>query len=230
MVSGNVYSTKSNFMRYFGLEEENQKLVSENIRLRTMLENYNVNPEEVVVDSTLFPENFSFISARVIKNNYSKSKNYITIKKGFKDGIIVDRGVISPLGIIGIVSNTSKNYATVQSILNTKSQINAKLKKSEHFGTLIWNTEDPNIVQLIQIPRMARIVVGDTIVTGGKSTIFPKGVLIGKIETFRLGEDDSYTLDIRLFNDMTNLRNLYIIENLNASEILNLEMETEDAK
>jgi len=217
-------------MRYFGLEEENQKLVSENIRLRTMLENYNVNPEEVVVDSTLFPENFSFISARVIKNNYSKSKNYITIKKGFKDGIIVDRGVISPLGIIGIVSNTSKNYATVQSILNTKSQINAKLKKSEHFGTLIWNTEDPNIVQLIQIPRMARIVVGDTIVTGGKSTIFPKGVLIGKIETFRLGEDDSYTLDIRLFNDMTNLRNLYIIENLNASEILNLEMETEDAK
>jgi len=229
-VSGNAYAIKSDFTRYFGLEEENKKLVEENIRLRMMLENLTENPDEVSIDTTVIPENYSFISARAIKNDYSKSKNYITINKGSSDGIVPDRGVISPKGIIGIISNTSKNFATIQSILNTRSQINAKLKKSEHFGSLIWDTKDPNLVQLIQIPRLAPVVVGDTIVTGGKSTIFPKGILIGKVEKYTLGEDDSYTLDVRLFNDMTSLRNLYIIENLQAEEILKLEKETENGE
>jgi rod shape-determining protein MreC len=40
-------------------------------------------------------------------------------------------GVINSLGIVGI-ENTSPNYATVISILNKKSQINAKIKKSNH--------------------------------------------------------------------------------------------------
>jgi len=229
-VSGNVYSAKSNFTHYFGLEEENEKLVEENIRLRMMLENLRQNPDEILIDTTILPQNYSFIAAQVRKNDYAKTKNYITISKGRNDGVLEDRGVISPKGIIGIVSNTSKNFATVQSILNTRSQINAKLKKSEHFGSLIWDTKDPNVVQLIQIPRIARITIGDTIVTGGKSTIFPKGILIGKVENFSLGEDDSYTLDIRLFNDMTSLRNLYVIESLQAAEILELERETENGE
>jgi len=132
--------------------------------------------------------------------------------------------------LVGIVKNTSTNYATVQSILNINSQINAKLKKSNHFGSLIWNTQDPNIVQLIEIPRHAPIQKGDTIVTGGKSTIFPEGVLVGKIEDFVLNQDkNSYTLNIALFNDMTNLEHVYIITNKDRQEITNLEQE-EDAE
>jgi rod shape-determining protein MreC len=52
-------------------------------------------------------------------------------------------GVINSLGIVGI-ENTSPNYATVISILNKKSQINAKIKKSNHFGSLIWNGKIPD--------------------------------------------------------------------------------------
>jgi rod shape-determining protein MreC len=48
-------------------------------------------------------------------------------------------GVINDLGIVGIVDNTSPKFATVVSILNVKSQINAKIKKSNHFGSLVWN-------------------------------------------------------------------------------------------
>ena len=100
----------------------------------------------------------------------------------------------------------------------------------EHFGFLKWDGKDPNTAQLIQIPRLAPLVVGDTIVTGGKSTIFPKGILIGTIEDFELGDDDSYIIDVALFNDMTNLKYVYIIENKHSEEILQLETETEDAE
>jgi len=171
------------------------------------------------------------VTAKVINNSYSKSKNILTINKGSQKDIAIDMGVISSNGLVGIIKNTSNNYATVQSILNTNSQINAKLIKSNHFGTLVWNTNNPNIVQLIDIPRLAPIAIGDTIITGGKSTIFPEGILVGSINDFLLNKDDnSYTLNVKLFNDMTSLKNVYIIKNIDADEITILEKETDDAE
>ncbi len=85
-----------------------------------------------------------------------------------------DMGVINSAGIVGIVDKTSKNYATVVSILNIKSHINAKIKKSNHFGSLIWNGKNTGFVQLIDLPRLASVRKGDTIVTGGQSRIFPE--------------------------------------------------------
>jgi rod shape-determining protein MreC len=230
-ISGGIYSFKSDVTNYFGLKQENQNLVEENLRLRKQLENLksSVTPQEL--DSTLLPSKYVFFAANVINNNYSKTKNNITIDKGADSGLEIDMGVITSKGIVGIINNVSKKYATIQSILNTKSQINAKLKNSEHFGSLVWNMKDPNIVQLIDIPRIAKVQVGDTIVTGGKSTIFPKGILIGTVKEAQLGIDDNYyKLNIQLFNDMTNLKNVYIIENIDAAEIRLLEKEVDDAE
>ncbi|MCW8981156.1 MAG: rod shape-determining protein MreC, partial [Altibacter sp.] len=184
MISGNIYAVKSEITDYFGLQKENEKLLNENIRLRKLVESYKELTPIPPLDSVAIPSSFVFYSARVINNNYSKTKNNITINKGAGDSIAIDMGVISSKGLVGIINSVSQNYATVQSILNTKSQINAKLKNSEHFGSLVWDTKDPNVVQLIDVPRLAPVVVGDTIVTGGKSTIFPKGILIGTIKDF----------------------------------------------
>lgn len=229
--SGNVFSAKSNVTGYFGLEDENKRLIEENIHLRKQLENIKSTANQSTLDSTLLPSGYNFRSARIINNTYSKSKNYLTLKKGKKDSIKIDMGVISSKGIIGIVNATSENFSTVQSILNTNSQINARLKESNHFGTLKWDTKDPNRVQLIDIPRLAPVTVGDTIITGGKSTIFPEGILIGTIEKFSLDQAANYyNLQIKLFNDMTSLKHVYIIENTNKEEILQLENEVENAE
>ena len=229
--SGGVYSIKTNITNYFNLKEENNLLLEENARLRMQLDSNTKLSTIHNTDSTLAYSKFQFETARVINNTYSKSKNILTIDKGSEMNIALDMGVISSKGLIGIVKNTSANYATVQSILNINSQINAKLKNSNHFGTLTWNTEDPNIVQLIDIPRLAPIIVGDTIITGGKSTIFPEGVLVGTILSSNLNEDkNSYTLNIKVFNDMTSLKHVYIINNKDADEIKLLEKESDDAE
>ncbi len=229
--SGGVYSIKNNITDYFNLKEENNILLEENARLRMQLDSFNELTSISNTDSSLIHSKFQFETARVINNTYSKSKNILTIDKGSQMDIAIDMGVISSNGLIGIIKNTSTNYATVQSILNINSQINAKLKNSNHFGTLIWNTQDPNIVQLIDIPRLAPIIVGDTIITGGKSTIFPEGILVGSIYSSLLNEDkNSYTLNIKLFNDMTSLKHVYIINNKDAEEIKILEKESDDAE
>jgi rod shape-determining protein MreC len=133
-------------------------------------------------------------------------------------------GVINSSGIIGIVDKTSKNYATVISILNVKSQINAKIKKSNHFGSLVWNGKSTGFVQLIDVPRLASVRKGDTIVTGGQSVIFPENIGVGTINNIYIdNKTNYYTLNIKLFNDMTNLGHVYIIKSKDREEILNLE-------
>ena len=220
--SGGIYTFKSNITSYFSLRDQNEILIEENIRLRERLEGLKTLANSTAIDSG--------ISSEVINNNYSKTKNTLTINKGSNDSIKIDMGVISSKGIIGIVNKVSKNYATVQSILNTNSQINARLKNSSHFGSLEWDTNEPNIVQLNEVNRLAPVKVGDTIITGGKSTIFPDGILIGTIKEFKIGENDNYDLDVLLFNDMTNLKHVYVIENTNAREILELEKGDADAE
>jgi rod shape-determining protein MreC len=133
-------------------------------------------------------------------------------------------GVINSLGIVGIIDNTSSRYATVLSLLNIKSQINAKIKKSNHFGSLVWNGKSTGFVQLIDIPRLAAIRKGDTIVTGGQSVIFPENLNIGTVDKIYIdNQTNYYTLDIKLFNDMTNLGHVYIIKSKDREEIINLE-------
>jgi rod shape-determining protein MreC len=134
-------------------------------------------------------------------------------------------GIITSKGIVGIIDNSTKNYSGVISILNTKSRINAQLKNSNHIGSLIWNTKSPEYVQLIDISKFAPVKVGDTIITGGQSSIFPKGIPIGTIDNFAIDiKGDMYTLNIKLFNDMTNIGHVFIITNSDTEEIKSLEV------
>ncbi|MEM6892791.1 MAG: rod shape-determining protein MreC [Bacteroidota bacterium] len=225
-VSGKVYGTTANIAGYFSLKEENQKLADENQRLRNLLFNTQIGTQKVL-DSSLLP--FQVAQAKVIKNSFSAPRNYLTINKGDNDGVSQDMGVITSKGILGIVENTSGQFATVQSILNTKSSINAKIKNTDYFGSLEWDASDHTVVQLVDIPRLVPLVVGDTIVTGAMSSIFPENIPIGTIKRYDLNASKSYyNIDVALFNDMANVRWVYLVQNQNKAEIDQLEAQTED--
>ncbi|HDZ15266.1 hypothetical protein LCGC14_0628460 [marine sediment metagenome] len=220
-LTGNILETSNSVSTYFGLDTENQKLMDENRRLRDMLFNGG-ETDSIVLDST--QRMYTITTGRVIKNSFAEPRNYITIDKGEKDSIKGDMGVITSKGILGIVENTSNHFATVQSILNEQSNINAKIKNTNHFGSLVWNMKRYDVVQLIDIPRLVKLTVGDTIVTGGMSSIFPEGIPVGTIRKFDLNSSNSfYNIDVALFNDMTNIKNVYIVNNAFREEIKELE-------
>jgi len=230
-LSGGIFSVKSSITDYFDLKYQNEKLAEENQRLREIIENSEdfFEPRDSIPFS--FDKNVYFIPAKVINNNFSKTKNQLTLNKGENDSVMIDMGVLSPDGIVGIVSHTSANFASVQSVLNTRSQVVAKFKKSNHFGTLTWDAKDPKMVQLKEIPRIAPVREGDTIVTDGKSTIFPEGVPIGVVKNFSIApESDYYQMDIQLFTDMTSLKHVYLVRRNKAEEIKALEKEAADVE
>lgn len=222
-LSGSIYTQLNNINQYFYLKTQNENLSEENARLRNRLQHSQFSIEKNFVDTTKFKDTYLFRPVRVIKNSYSAKTNILAIDKGSKDSIQEDFGLITPKGILGIVNHTSNNYATVISILNTKSNISAQLKKTNHFGSLTWNGRSPRTVQLVDISKIAPIEVGDTIITSGRSVIFPKGIQIGTIESFKLdAAGNNFEINVTLFNDMTNIEHAYIIEHLDAPEINNL--------
>ncbi|MGB5498470.1 MAG: rod shape-determining protein MreC [Maribacter sp.] len=220
-IAGNIYDISHGITTYFDLDEENERLLLENKRLKDELFNKEAL-SEIKIDSSNIK--YTVVSGQVIKNSYADLRNYITINRGKKDSVKQDMGVITDLGILGIVENTSNKFATVQSILNENSNINAKIKNTNHFGSLIWDAQTYNVVQLIDIPRLVPLTIGDTIVTGAMSSIFPENIPIGTIKKFDLNISNSfYRIDVALFNDMTNIKNVYIINNLDRKEVLKLQ-------
>ncbi|WP_269226481.1 rod shape-determining protein MreC [Flavobacterium eburneipallidum] len=227
-LSGGVYEQINDFSEYLNLRTQNDALAQENAKLRSLLFQVEDSASIPKIDSIKGVRAIDIVVSKVIHNNFNGHENYLTINSGDLDGVQTDMGVINSQGIVGIVDNTSANYATVISILNKKSQINAKLKKSNHFGSLSWNGKSTGFVQLTDIPRLAAIRKGDTIVTGGQSVIFPENINIGTVDNIFTDEETNYyTLNIRLFNDMTNLGHVYVIKRKDRDEIINLEKKEE---
>ncbi|GAA4064247.1 rod shape-determining protein MreC [Flavobacterium cheonanense] len=226
--TGGVYEMTSNVEGYFNLKVQNEELAKENARLKGLLFNIKDSTKVPNLDSIKGVNKTDIIISKVIKNSYSNQVNFLTLNSGSNQGVKPEMGVINSLGIVGVVENTSANYSTVLSILNTESPLNAKVKKSNHIGSLTWNGKNTGFVQLTDVPRLATVRKGDTIVTGAQSTIFPENIGIGTIEKIYIdNETNLYMIDVRLFNDMTSLGHVYIIRNKDREEIINLEKKTQ---
>ena len=229
---GSIYSKVNNFDKYLDLYDENTRLVEENAKLHSMLKSSMI---EVGIDMKLHTDTnamkivqkYHFTEAEVINNSYRHRNNHITINKGLKNGIRDGDGVITSNGVIGVIESTGENYSSVISILNKNLQVNAKLKKSNYFGSLSWPGKNRNIFVLSDIPKEAKFSVGDTIITGGYSTIFPEGINIGVIEEFNIIENQNYYfITVKPFVDYANVKSVYTIQNLHREEIKS----TEDKK
>jgi len=230
-ITGGLYEKFSQFSDYFNLKTLNEELISENEQLKNLLEKYNSIGDSTVtlslIDTSKYNQKYIYSKAKIIKNDYHRPNNYLTIDRGTAQGVEKEMAVINSKGIIGITEKSSSNYTRVQSILNNNSKINARLKNDTHFGSLEWDGKDYNTVQLHDIPRQAALKIGDTIITGGKSTIFPEGILIGRIKKIDI-KNNNRSIDIQLFNDMSSLGYVYVITLLDKKEINTLNNSTDE--
>jgi len=213
----------------------NKYLAEENAMLRTKLQldisNADVNLDTHVYGLVETDTTFRFTPARVINNSVNKQQNYITLNKGRKDGIKPDQGILSPQGIVGVVTSVSESYSTGLSLLNPRWSVSAKLQKSGFYGSLSWNGEDYQLLDLLEIPFHVKLAVGDTVVTSGHSSIFPEGLLIGVVEEYAQPEGENYyDIKVRLATNFKSIRYVEVIENLKKDELVNLENSIKDGQ
>lgn len=226
-IIGRAYEKVDYFKAYINLNETNLTLAHENAALRALLKSSNYDNEVIsrTIRDTLLEPRYSYIEARVINNSVNQKNNYLTVNRGSRHGIKKGMGVISSNGVVGIVLNVSPHFATIQSLLHSDTKISASLSKSEAFGSLVWgqNAVDPQYAILKDIPNHVEVKKGEQVVTSGYS-LFPSGVIIGQVdETGILSGSSFLDIKIKLNNDFSTLRYIYIVTDKLSDEKETLE-------
>lgn len=221
-INGVMYECSSFFSNFFSQSTINNELTQriialrdENQLLREKLGDDAVKKHLASRESQ--PPAYSYISAKVISNTITEKNNIMTLDKGYDDGIREDMGVVDANGVVGIVYLVSDNYCTVLSVLNSHTRISCMIRDRGSFGTLHWDAKQYDTANLEDIPRHTQFKLGDKVVTSGYSTIFPRGIPVGKIIGASNSSDGlSYRLKVLLTTDFSHLRDVRVIKS-NAS-------------
>lgn len=155
------------------LKLENQALLeykSEALRLKQALEFKNSNLEI-----------YTLTAARVIGRSPSNWHQVIIIDKGENEGIEKDMPVITPEGLVGVVTSTSKNSSYVSLLTDRSVAIGVLIQETRETNGIVEGTGDSHILRMTNIPYYSVINENDNIITSGLSLIYPKGIRIGKV-------------------------------------------------
>jgi rod shape-determining protein MreC len=228
-ITGAIYEDYQGIMEYFRLKELNSQLAEENTKLRSELQAIKSVMAEREIGITQAAEQYRTVPAKVINNSVHKQYNYLTLNKGRIHGIKPDMGVVSSIGIVGVVVNVSEHYSTALSLLNSRWSVNAKLASSNYFGPLRWDGDNPYLATLDEIPYHVQVEIDEEVVTSGYSSIFPEGILIGRVISIDHNKGENFQqLQVQLASDFNNLYYVDVIENVDKLERINLEKATVD--
>ena len=225
-VAGKVYEIDSYVEAFFSLTKVNKELTLKNFYLERQVSQlsrlYGEATGDTIVRDRLASANmeqYKMVQAKVVSNSVNRPDNLITIDKGRADGVEVDMGVTSGNGVVGVVYLVSDHYSVVMPLLNTKSRISCAIRKRGYFGYTKWNGGDSNFASVEDIPRHAHFKRGDWVETSGYSSIFPPGIIVGKIvEVYNSSDGLSYRLKVHLSTDFGNLRDVCVITDKSFAE------------
>lgn len=220
-VAGKVYEYNSSVTTFFNMSQSNKKLSERNLILEQQVRALTQYIATHHGDSLAMEQcqkqalaGFKLIPAKVIQSTINREDNLITIDKGKADGIHEDMGVACGTGVVGVVYMASDHYSIVLPVINVNSNISVMIRKRGYFGFLHWKGTPSDIAYVDDVPRHARFALGDYVVTNGYSSIFPPGIMVGKIlHVFNSSDGLSYRVQLRLSTNFGKLRHVCVIDN-----------------
>ena len=218
-----VSSLFSGVNNYLSLKGENERLQNEITELRNIVSR---NQQNIAVDDSVSIEvlaKYEYSSANVIGNSITKQENYITINRGYIDGVEPDMAIVSAGSIVGYILQTSERFSVGMSLLNRKFKTSGKIKNSDFFGTIYWDGVSHREIVFTEVPKYAQINIGDTVVTTNYSTRFPAGLMIGTIKSFDIDNGVYYNARVDLSADLARINNVTLVKYLSSEERKNLE-------
>jgi rod shape-determining protein MreC len=229
-MSGKFYSSIADGKEYLALKEENDRLSRENaILFGKLKDGYNIIPLNLrEIKDTLYRQEYSYITGKVVNNTTNRRSNYITLNIGKNQGVTEGMGVFCSMGVVGVVKSTSPNFSSCWSFLHKDIMFNCKLKRDGTYGPLKWEGDDYRFAYMYDVPTHARIITGDSVVTSSLSGLFPEGIPIGTIEEYkRRAGESTYTLKIKLATDFKKINHVYVLHNILKAERDSLEAESQ---
>lgn len=235
-LTGEVNARYKKIENFFALGEENRRVHQLNDSLFNLLPRQfaQVDTARQLVRDTVPSDTLNryrryyFRPAAVIYNSTNSEKNYIQLDRGSLHGITENMSVLSSTGAaVGVVVNVSPRFAQVMSLLHVRQKVNVALKKSGDFGTLEWDGEDPGLLLLKGLPKSVPVQVGDSVETSRYSFNFPPGYPVGTVaEIVSDPGTNFFLLKVRPAARFYNLQYVFVVENLQYSEQVQLDEQT----
>lgn len=125
------------------------------------------------------------LAAQVIGGSADLSSHTVFINKGERSGIRRDQAVITPNGIVGKIVEVSPDTAQVLLINDRDSGVGALFADTRAQG-ILKGTGDPEPV-LAYVMNDEKVHDGEVLLTSGEDRIYPKGLLIGTVSSFKPG-------------------------------------------
>lgn len=120
-------------------------------------------------------------AAEIIGAGATPDFRTVTIDKGTRDGLRSDMAVIATAGVVGRVVIPSLGAAKVQLLIDRNAAAGALIERSRAQGVVVGRGDDR--LQMEYVSEVSDVIVGDVVVTSGIDGIFPKGFVIGRVES-----------------------------------------------
>ena len=236
-VTGGINTQVDKIDDYFHLREENRRVHRMNDSLLNLLKN-NFNPtdtaqklvtDSVRIDTLTETRRYLYREAKVVYNSVNFENNYLQLNRGAKEGIKDNMAVLnSDFSVVGQVVNVSPNFSQVMSLLHTKSRIPAMLKTTNVAGIIRWDAKDPRFLTLDGISKDVAVKKGDTILTSKYSFNYPPHFFLGRIADIKIDKSSGfYLIKVRCAINFANIQQVFIVENLQRTEQVELDKDTE---
>lgn len=150
------------------------------------------------------------IPSVVIGAGASPEFRTITIDKGSTSGLRANMAVIAPTGVVGRIVTPTGHAAKVQLLIDRNAGAGALVERSRAQGVILGAGED--LLRMDYVSGIADVKVGDTIVTSGIDGIYPKGFVIGKVESVDRGNGIYKIIRVRPAVDFNRLEEVLVVK------------------
>ena len=151
------------------------------------------------------------VAAEVIAGNANPGVRQITINRGSADGVQNSMAVISPRGVVGrVIGHPSARAARVQLIIDHSAAAGALTERTRAGGMVTGGDRQPPLAMEL-VSNLADVKPGDVVVTSGVDGIYPKGYILGTVESSDRGPGLYRVISVRPSVDFSSLEEVLVV-------------------
>jgi len=210
---GGIQTSWTDYVALQQVRTENQQLQNEIAQIRVRLQQERGLAQrsrtlEQLLDLRTQAADLTTVAANVIAGGASPDFRTITVDKGTTDGLRPDMAVIAPAGVVGRIITPSARAAKVQLLIDRNAAAGALVERSRAQGVAEGSGGD---LRLNYVSGTADVEVGDTVVTSGIDGIYPKGFVIGQIQSVQRGAGGLDTIVLRPAVDFSSIEAVLVV-------------------
>ena len=209
---GGVRTSWGDYLALQSVRSDNEQLRREVAQLQVALQQQRALAQQshTLVELLKLREGIPIetVAAGVIAGSASPDFRTVTIDKGSSDGLRPDMAVIAPAGVVGRIITPSARAAKVQLLIDRNAAAGAIVERSRAQGVVEGTGGS---LRLNYVSGTADVQSGDVVSTSGIDGIYPKGFVIGQIESVERGSGEFGAIVIRPAVDFSSIEAVLVV-------------------